>query len=40
LPVFDPVKQVQTMPAFLGNKRRALVSHRASFILNNIWSRV
>ena len=29
LPVFDPVKQMETMPAFLGDERGAFVGHRA-----------
>src|SRR5207249_6425168 len=31
LAVLDPVKQMQAMPAFFGNQRRVLISHRASF---------
>jgi hypothetical protein len=30
LAVLDPVKQMQTMPAFLRDKRGVLVSHRRS----------
>src|SRR5260370_25228704 len=40
LSVFDPVKQMQTMPAFFGNESRVLVGHRVSFIFEKSRSRV
>jgi hypothetical protein len=40
LAVLDPIKQMQTMPAFLWNKHRVLVSHRGSLNRERFWSRL